>query len=305
MVALLTEKLDRPLVIYHNPCTDGFTAAYAAWTVHGNQADYHPSTHSDALPDVKGRNVVVLDYAYDRRTTLNMIKAAKHYEQHDHHADAYARLHGICQCKFCLDKSGAGMAWDRFQPGKEMPKLFEIVQANDLRQFTDEGRAMRSYIQRQDKKFENWQTLHQRLDDPAEYKKIRDEAYPLWEKDKVLVAGMADGHERFKVGHLEGYIAQVGNPYYGADTADYLAEKAKKDGLPGALGVTWRTNANKPDMVQGSVRSGDARIDCSFVANKLFEDPKAGGHAAASGFNNIPVSKWGSFMKRITGSGPS
>jgi len=296
----VSESKQPDLVIYHGNCTDGFTAAYAAWTVQGNTAEYVPSNHAQAHPDVTGRRVAVLDYAYDRPTTQKMIKAAKSYEQHDHHADAYARLHGICQCHFCFDKSGAGMAWDRFRPGEEMPRLVKIVQANDLRQFTEEGRAIRSYVQRVDQTFENWQDLHQRLDDPVEYRNILDEAYPLLEKDRTLVAGFAEPRQKFSVGAYSGYIASVPHPYYGADTADHLAELAHKDGLPGALGVTWRMNAQRPDMVQGSVRSGDSRVDCSFVANKLFEDPKAGGHAAASGFNNIPLPKWGRFMKKVT-----
>ena len=48
-------------VIYHANCTDGFGAAYSAWKLLGNRAEYHACTHGQRPPDVKGKNVVVLD----------------------------------------------------------------------------------------------------------------------------------------------------------------------------------------------------------------------------------------------------
>ena len=42
------------LLIYHKDCTDGFGAAYAAWKLLGNRAEYHASKHGNPPPDVNG-----------------------------------------------------------------------------------------------------------------------------------------------------------------------------------------------------------------------------------------------------------
>ena len=45
-------------VIYHADCTDGFGAAYSAWKLLGNRAEYHACKHGTKPPIVKGKNVV-------------------------------------------------------------------------------------------------------------------------------------------------------------------------------------------------------------------------------------------------------
>ncbi len=64
-------------VIYHADCTDGFGAAYSAWKQLGNRAEYHACKHGTTPPDVKGKNVVILDFSYDNATTKKMIEDAE------------------------------------------------------------------------------------------------------------------------------------------------------------------------------------------------------------------------------------
>ena len=40
-------------VIYHADCTDGFGAAYSAWKLLGNRADYYACKHGTKPPNVK------------------------------------------------------------------------------------------------------------------------------------------------------------------------------------------------------------------------------------------------------------
>ena len=64
-------------VIYHGNCTDGFGAAYAAWKLLGNRAEYHACKHGQIPPDVKGKTVVILDFSFNNETTKKMIIEAK------------------------------------------------------------------------------------------------------------------------------------------------------------------------------------------------------------------------------------
>ena len=65
----------RPLILYHAHCADGFGAAFAAWKKLGSGADYVAVNHGDPPPPVAGRDVVVLDFAYPRATTLALAAA--------------------------------------------------------------------------------------------------------------------------------------------------------------------------------------------------------------------------------------
>ena len=63
-------------VIYHADCTDGFGSAYSAWKLLGNRAEYYACKHGTPPPDVKGKNVVILDFAFNNPTTKKMIEDA-------------------------------------------------------------------------------------------------------------------------------------------------------------------------------------------------------------------------------------
>ena len=60
-------------VIYHADCTDGFGAAYSAWKLLGNRAEYHSRKHGTRPPSVKGKNVVILDFSFDNKTIKKII----------------------------------------------------------------------------------------------------------------------------------------------------------------------------------------------------------------------------------------
>jgi len=119
-------------VIYHADCTDGFGAAYSAWKLLGNRAEYYACKHGTKPPDIKGKNVVILDFSFDNKTTKRMIKSANELLVIDHHKSAMVELHDITNTHFDMNKSGAMLAWDFFHPGKEAPKFIQYIQDRDL-----------------------------------------------------------------------------------------------------------------------------------------------------------------------------
>ena len=119
-------------VIYHADCTDGFGAAYSAWKFLGNRAEYFPCKHGTPPPDVKGKNVVILDFSYGNELTKKMIDEANSLLVIDHHKSAMVELHDISNTHFDMTKSGAILAWEFFHPGKEPPKFIRYIQDRDL-----------------------------------------------------------------------------------------------------------------------------------------------------------------------------
>lgn len=119
-------------VIYHANCTDGFGAAYSAWKLLGNRAEYHACKHGTPPPDVKGKNVVILDFSFNNATTKKMISEANSLYVIDHHKTAMVELHDIANTHFDMTKSGAMLAWEFFHPGKDHPKFIGYIEDRDL-----------------------------------------------------------------------------------------------------------------------------------------------------------------------------
>ena len=120
------------VVIYHKNCTDGFGAAYSAWKLLGNRAEYYPRLHGEKPPDVKDKNVVILDFSFDNKTTKKLIKESNSLIVIDHHKSAMVELHDIPNTHFDMTKSGAILSWEFFHPGKEPPKFIQYIQDRDL-----------------------------------------------------------------------------------------------------------------------------------------------------------------------------
>jgi hypothetical protein len=139
-LAVKPEAVD--LVFYHgSSCPDGFAAAYAAYTARGSAAQYVPVEHpldEAALPDVAGRHVVAVDYAFPKAVCERMIARAASFLILDHHASAEKELVQTAPALparhacFDMKMSGATMAWSFFHPGEEVPLFFRYLEDRDI-----------------------------------------------------------------------------------------------------------------------------------------------------------------------------
>ena len=121
--------------IYHKNCSDGFGAALAVklWAdKNGRKVDFLPATHGDSAPNVKGKEVLIVDFSYSRDILLNMHNEAKSLVVLDHHKTAKESLDGLNFCIFDMQKSGAVLTWEYLFPDKEVPELFLFIQDRDL-----------------------------------------------------------------------------------------------------------------------------------------------------------------------------
>lgn len=119
-------------VIYHADCSDGFGAAYSAWKLLGDRAEYHAAKYGEPPPEVAGKNVVVLDFSYDNATTKKLMKEAKSFLVIDHHKSAMVELHDVSCTRFDMNHSGAMLSWKFFHPGKEAPRMIKFIEDRDL-----------------------------------------------------------------------------------------------------------------------------------------------------------------------------
>jgi len=149
------------LVIYHGHCGDGFSAAWAAWRVFGDCAEYIPAHHgAPPLPDVRGKRVYILDFSYPRELLLTMANQAREIVLLDHHASAAKDLEGLPFATFDQSKSGAILAWEHFHPGQELPLFLHHINDRDLGHWRLQNSApFLAWLEQVPRTFRNWDRI--------------------------------------------------------------------------------------------------------------------------------------------------
>ena len=122
------------LCIYHKSCADGFGAALAVklyFDKIDQDGEFIPAHYGDTPPDVKGKNVYIVDFSYPRDVLLKMHADAESLIVIDHHKTAQAALEGLEFCVFDMSKSGAVLTWEHLHK-EPVPLLIQYIQDRDL-----------------------------------------------------------------------------------------------------------------------------------------------------------------------------
>lgn len=123
-------------VLYHNNCADGFLARVIAQRKLGFAVKFHAVQYKEPVPAaVRGfpdNEIYILDFSYPRHEMEYLAKHARKLVCLDHHATAQKELEGLDFCTFDMNKSGAMLAWEHFNPGVPAPLIVRYVQDRDL-----------------------------------------------------------------------------------------------------------------------------------------------------------------------------
>lgn len=254
------------LVIYHGGCSDGFGAAFAAWKLLGARAKYVPGKFGTPPPDVTGKNVVILDFSYDKETVKDMIEKANDFMLIDHHKSVMVDLHNIPQTHFDLSKSGAILSWEFFHPGKEPPKFLLYIQDRDLWTWQlPYSREFSAAFDMVEMHFENYDSY---CDDSVFDDAVKRGSYILAHKRTFINKIMKRAAKR----RIQGYSALVVNSsHWMSEIGSSLAKSAD-------VAVIWYFD-HKDQSYHISFRAANPDVDVSEVA-KFFG---GGGHKASAG----------------------
>ncbi len=265
-----------PLVIYHYPCVDGFTAAWAIWKKHPDW-EFYPGKHGDAPPDVTGREVYMVDFSYKRPVLLEMASKATSIKILDHHKTAEADLVDLPEnvsVTFDMSKSGARLTWEFFHPDKFVSKLVFFVEDRDLWRFEfPETKAINAYIFSQDYSFGSWELINQKLH--TSFINLVGAGEAILDKHDKDVQELSAGKFRL---NIEGHsVWAVNVPYTLASDMGHLLGK----GEPFAATFFY-----DGEGFVYSLRSDENGLDVSEIAKKF----GGGGHKHAAGFKiRIPL----------------
>ena len=254
-------------VIYHANCTDGFGSAFSAWKLLGNRAEYHPCTHGCKPPNVKGKNVVILDFSFDNKTTKKLIKDANNLLVIDHHKSAMVELHDISNTIFDMNKSGATMSWEFFHPGKEPPKFIQYITDRDLWKwelpYSKEFSAAFDMVPFEFEEFEKFE------DDSVFDDAVKRGSYIL-AYSKTVVKKVCDKATLKKYKDLDVLVV---------NSSHWMSEIGAKLSPDCDFALIWYYS-HEDQHTRVSLRSFHDHVDVSEIA----KDFKGGGHRKAAGF---------------------
>jgi len=254
-------------VIYHAECTDGFGAAYSAWKQLGNKAEYYPCKHGVKPPNVKEKNVVILDFSFDNKTTKKMIKDANSLLVIDHHKSAMVELHDISNTHFDMTKSGAMLSWEFFHPGKEPPKFIQYIQDRDLWKwelaYSKEFSAAFDMIPFEFEEFEKFE------DDSVFDDAVKRGSYIL-AYSKSVIKKICDKAAPRKMGEMN--VMVVNASHWMSEIGARLAPDCD-------FALMWYHDHNDRE-IKVSLRAFHEHVDVSEISKKF----KGGGHKKAGGF---------------------
>lgn len=276
---------NRPLVIYHGNCADGFSAAWCFWRKYRDGADYVAGVYQQTPTDVTGRDVFLVDFSYKRPVVERMLQQANSVTLIDHHKTAIEDLRPLYEAAdfdrqahgseprfhwFCdLERSGATLAWDFLFPGEDRPLLLGHIEDRDLWRFKLPGtREIQALVFSHEYTFEQWDRLMGA--DQVELLKMTAAGAAIERKHHKDVAELvAVCKRRMVIGVHDVPVASL--PYTLVSDAAHLMAQ----GEPFAA-CYW-------DKAEGRVfglRATDEGIDVSDVAKAY----GGGGHAKAAGF---------------------
>ncbi|MBD0345781.1 MAG: hypothetical protein ICV63_13350 [Coleofasciculus sp. Co-bin14] len=264
-------------VLYHRGCNDVFGAAYCAWTVLGDSAQYIGVSYGEDPPSIdEGDRVYVVDFSFPRELMLSWKKITSELVVLDHHKTAQEALQGLSFATFDMHKSGAVLAWEYWHPNEPLPTLIQYVQDRDLWRkelsLSDEVFVMlRSFK----KEFEVWDVLAHLSND--EFLSLaRTIGTPMLEKRQRDVEAIASTYSWTEIGGYQVPTVHTSKPSLVSDIGHYLCKL-----LPEApfSAIGWRDGEGK---IKWGLRSvGD--FDVSEVAKQF----GGGGHKNAAGFEQI------------------
>jgi uncharacterized protein len=264
--------MTKKICIYHGNCADGFTAAWVVRLALGEDVEFYPGFYREPPPDVKDKDVYIVDFSYKPSVMERIIADANEVIHIDHHETAIQAMECFCHKKLFKfyspenTESGAMLAWRYFYPDKPVPQFIKHVDDRDRWKFLIPGsREIAANVFSYAYTFENWDMLMQQSleEQVREGTAIeRSNAKNILELKDVVVRRM----------NIAGYNVPVANvPYqYGSDMCSNLAKGEPFSGY----------YYDKATHREFGLRSTPGGIN----VGKIAESFGGGGHATASGF---------------------
>lgn len=261
------------LLIYHGRCPDGFASALVIHKKFPEGVDYYPGVYQKDPPDVKGKDVIMVDFCYKRPVMEQILKDANSLTWIDHHKSAIEDMEGLdIPGLRLLNQSACTLTWNYCFPYASIPKLLLYIEDIDLWKFSyPETKDVMHYVYSKHYHFVDYLKLLNECE--TNIQSIIEKGIAINERfQKDMFELMENNRDEMNIG---GYTIPVCNvPYiYASEICSHLCKIYSRDSFAACYYF-------KKEGVVFSLRSLDEGIDVSKIA-KLFG---GGGHKHSAGF---------------------
>lgn len=268
--------------VFHGNCIDGFGSATALHKAIPD-AEFHAGVYNEPPPNVRDKNVFLVDFSYRRDVIEQMLTEARSITIIDHHKSAIEDLanleHPRLQKVFSDQHSGAVLTWMYFFPSEPVPQVLLHIEDRDLWKFKlPNTNEICATLYSHDFDFDTWAPFYDDVN------LLITEGQALVRSRNKAIRQMLDNHdpEWVKIG---GHLVPVMNvsPSIASEVAQGLARCG-----PHGFGAVYHDTDGYRVF---SLRSISPNVDVSKIAFAY----GGGGHKAAAGFR-IKIR----YMKRIS-----
>lgn len=272
--------------IYHANCDDGFAAAYAVWKRFGDGVKFIPCQYGGDIPDVSGKDVLIVDFSFKKHEMVEMGAIAKRVIVLDHHKTAEAELSdflrlecvggpmekryadrvqsGVAAC-FDMEKSGCRLAWEYCFGSDPMPEWMSCVEDRDLWRFSIPiTKEVCIAIRSLPRDFELW--------DMFTTERLANDGVAIRRYVDMIVSNICDTAFEEEIAGHKVPVAACSYDFV-SDVAHTLLNRNPHAPFAACL-------VRSHDGVTYSLRSMDDRMDVSEIA----KSKGGGGHRNAAGF---------------------
>lgn len=275
---------NRLLVIHHTD-HDGFGAAMVAYLALGRErVELWPTGHKDAPPDVRGRDVLIVDFCYPRELLVDTLyPKARSLRVLDHHKTAAEACGDLEYCTFVEDASACALAWEYFHAGEAVPRWVQLIEDRDLWRMRhgEETLSFHAYLQSIPMTTDAW---HYALTRPAAERAQEGHGirrYQLRQFETIARNGRLDTWPGFNIPRsawpsaAAPVVVHTATPLHASDVCHLmLAENARAD-----FAMTYYRTAE--GLWHHELRSRQNHPPDVGALAKLYS---GGGHADAAGF---------------------
>lgn len=292
------------MVIYHGNCPDGFTSAWV-FKHYYRLIETIPYTYGQPPPNVKNKIVAIVDFSFDKETTMQMIHDSKYLVVLDHHLTAQENLKDIIidpmkgEIIFDMNRAGAQIAWDYLYPSQttNRPWFIEYVADRDLWLHMLPRTKEISFAMQFDGYFNNFTKMETLFNTPRETNMelltARGETL-LCCKDLEVnqAANMATMAELKTANRIYTVRITTAHRMYVSDVGNLVANLFNDCDF---AAIYWYEPSTKKCSVSFRA-SDDSTINLSDVMRGL---PNAGGHPKAAAFSFIGFDNFDMYFKSL------
>jgi oligoribonuclease NrnB/cAMP/cGMP phosphodiesterase (DHH superfamily) len=261
--------LYNPICIYHGNCPDGFGSAWSIWKKHGYEFEYYAATHGSEPPDIRSKDVFLVDFSYKKEVVEKMMKNANSITLIDHHINAIEGLKDLKIKKFTdLEQSGCVLTWRYFNSDKHIPAFLKYIQDRDLWKFNlPNSKSVTTAILSYEYDFQVWNKLSE-----IPIEKLVSDGEVLYRKHIKDIKELIKTTVRRVF--IAGYDVPIVNMSYfqASDACDILCENEAF-----ACAYYFKNNNSAYFSIRSNPEYG---IDVNEIAKKF----GGGGHKHAAGF---------------------